>query len=164
MIQVLMVCLGNICRSPMAQAVAIHMAERSAPRVGSKRQWVRFESAGTHPGMVGSVCDPRTRAALQRKGYPAPPDRCRRVTDQDFERFDLILAMDSDNLADLLERCPENHRHKVRLFLTFADQMNETDIPDPYYGEAKGFDRVLQLCEAAASGLIRSLHEQHCSA
>lgn len=164
MIQVLMVCLGNICRSPMAQAVASHMAARVSPSPGNARHWVRFESAGTRPGLVGSACDPRTRAALQRKGYAVPQDRCRKITLEDFERFDLILAMDSENLSDLLNRCPEMHRHKVRLFLAFADQIDETDVPDPYYGDAKGFDRVLHLCEAGATGLIRSLQEQYCSA
>ena len=156
MIRILMVCLGNICRSPMAQAVASHQAELARDNA----PWVHFESAGTHPGLVGSLCDPRARTALQRKGYAAPPDRCRRVTDDDFETFDLILAMDRQNLANLLERCPAVHQHKVRLFLDFAQHAAQPEVPDPYYGDAKGFDRVLELCEAGAIGLIKSLQER----
>ncbi len=158
MINVLMVCLGNICRSPMAQAVAGHQAAQIAAALG-RSPWAHFASAGTHPGMVGSPCDPRARAALQRKGYAVPPDRCRRISDSDFEHYDLILAMDSQNLAAIQQRCPSMHQHKVRLFLDYAPQLAENEVPDPYYGDAKGFDRVLDLCEAGAIGLIKSLEE-----
>jgi protein-tyrosine phosphatase len=161
-IQILMVCLGNICRSPMAQAIATHHAEHAVASPGGVLlPWVRFESAGTRPGLVGALCDPRARAALQRKGYAAPSDRCRRVTADHFETCDLILAMDRDNLADLLEQCPAIHQHKVRLFLDFAKETDSTEVPDPYYGDAKGFDRVLELCEAGSIGLIQALLKQH---
>ncbi len=142
----------------MAQAVATHHAARAVSELGDA-PWVHFSSAGTSPGLLGSPCDPRARAALQRKGYAAPPDRCRRIASLDFERYDLILAMDGQNLADLQQRCPQALQYKVRLFLDYAPLTTQREVPDPYYGDAKGFDRVLELCEQGAIGLIKSLRE-----
>jgi protein-tyrosine phosphatase len=96
---------------------------------------------------------------LLHRGYQAGADRARRVTDEDFERYGLILAMDKGNLADLQSRCPEAHRHKVKLFLDFAPETGQSEVPDPYYGDARGFERVLDLCEAGAIGLINSLRK-----
>ncbi len=139
----------------MAQAVAAHHA--GGGQAPGNLPWVSFSSAGTHAGLAGAPCDPRAKAALKRRGYEATKDVCRRITDQDFERFDLILAMDGANLAYLQKHCPAEHRHKVRLFLDFAEGISEKEIPDPYYGDSKGFDRVLELCEAGAVGLLKQL-------
>jgi protein-tyrosine phosphatase len=153
-----MVCMGNICRSPMAEAVAQHiakeaaMAERSAV-IGA----LEFSSAGTHTRPSGEKPDPRAVAALTRRGYPSAHLRSRRITEQDFQRYDLILAMDNANLEALKRRCPPAHVTKLRLFLEFAEGMKDLEIPDPYYGNADGFERVLDLCEAGVHGLIKSL-------
>lgn len=143
----------------MAQAVAQHHADRSALQ-SNAAAWVRFQSAGTRPGMTGMLPDPRARAALSRRGYAVPVERSRRIADIDFERFDLILAMDKDNLAQLRQRCPAQHAAKIALFLDFAPAAAEDEVPDPYYSDAQGFERVLDLCETAAQGLIEALKTQ----
>lgn len=155
MVKILMVCLGNICRSPMAQAVVLHHANR--PDRSPNAPKILVQSAGTQAGLIGQPPDPRARAALARRGYPLTGDRSRRVAASDFEQFDLILAMDRDNIAQLRRRCPAENASKIRLFLDFTTDLPEDEIPDPYYGNAQGFERVLDLCEAAAQGLIAAL-------
>jgi protein-tyrosine phosphatase len=154
MISVLTVCLGNICRSPMAQVVLRHHAHLE---VGLPAMHV--ESAGTHVGMTGQRSDPRARAALTRRGYDPGQDRARRVVESDFDRFNLILAMDKQNLQNLQALCPTPHQYKLRLFLDYATEIDEEEVPDPYYGSAQGFERVLDLCEAGAKGLISKLQQ-----
>ncbi|MFM8899940.1 MAG: low molecular weight protein-tyrosine-phosphatase [Burkholderiales bacterium] len=155
MTKILMVCLGNICRSPMAQAVLLHHVNRLHPsRLATP---VAVESAGTQAGLLGQPPDPRARAALARRGYALPGDLSRRISEADFERFDLILAMDRDNIKQLLRRCPDEHASKIQLFLDFATDLAEDEIPDPYYGSAQGFERVLDLCEAGAKGLVAAI-------
>ena len=157
MTKILMVCMGNICRSPMARAVA----ERAAAQTGRERLSMTgrltFDSAGTHAHHIGARIDPRAAAVLLARGYPPVKGRSRRIDDADFEKFDLILAMDRSNLASLQSTCPAQHISKLRLLLDFADGMRGADVPDPYYGNAQGFERVLDLCELGASGLIRGL-------
>lgn len=150
MTKLLMVCMGNICRSPMAQTVARKLAAdaKLSPRL-------KFDSAGTHAHHAGERPDPRAEATLSRRGYHLGRIRSRRIAPQDFQRFDLILAMDASVLADLRRLCAPAYLSKLRLFLDFAEGLNETDIPDPYYGNVEGFDRVLDLCEAGAKGLIK---------
>lgn len=158
MTTVLMVCMGNICRSPMAQVVAQHLAREAAhAQRSSVIGALEFASAGTHAHHSGERPDPRATAALSRRGYAPGNIRSRRITEQDFQRFDLILAMDRGNLSSLKRMCPPAHITKLRLFLEFAEGVDDSDIPDPYYGNAGGFDRVLDLCEAGARGLIKSL-------
>lgn len=153
-----MVCMGNICRSPMAQAVAQHLASQAAhSQRSSTIGGLEFASAGTHAHHTGERPDPRAAAALTRRGYAPGSIRSRRITEQDFQRFDLILAMDRGNLASLQRMCPPAHVTKLRLFLEFAENAEQAEIPDPYYGNADGFERVLDLCEAGAKGLIKSL-------
>ncbi len=147
-----MVCMGNICRSPTAEGVFRHMLEEAGM---SKR--VRLDSAGTHAYHVGSPPDPRARDAAQRRGYDLSDLRGRQVSDADFEDFDYILAMDRENLAGLLRRCPEQHKHKVRLFLSFSRRYPNLEVPDPYYGGRQGFDQVLDMVEDAARGLLETL-------
>lgn len=154
MTHILMVCTANICRSPMAQMVGAHLAEKAG--LGGR---VHFESAGTQAGRFSEPPDPRTRAALQKRDYPVGKKRSRRVKPDDFTRFDLILAMDQSNMDDLLRDCPAEYQHKLRLFLAFAPELELREVPDPYFGGPQGFDRVLDLCEAAAAGLIRHLRQ-----
>lgn len=152
-----MVCMGNICRSPMAQVVAQTLAQEAARSGRSGMASPAFDSAGTHAHHIGERPDPRATAALARRGYKIGTIRSRRITEHDFQRYDLILAMDRNNLASLQRRCPPAHLTKLRLFLEFAEGVTETEVPDPYYGGADGFDRVLDLCEAGARGLVKSL-------
>lgn len=148
--RILMVCMGNICRSPMAQTVAVHMARQMGPGLT-----VQVDSAGTHAGRGGAPIDPRARAVLAARGYPALKLRARQVVDKDFDRHDMILAMDQANMSDLRQFCPGEHTHKLRLLLEFAPQHAQgVEIPDPYFGSAKGFEHVLDLCEAGVQGLL----------
>jgi protein-tyrosine phosphatase len=149
MTKILMVCMGNICRSPMAQAVTLHLVKQS----GLARQ-IQIDSAGTHAARGGQAADPRAKAALSTRGYPVGKNKSRLVDEQDFMRYDLILAMDQANLNDLRRICPNESTHKLRLFLEFAGDVDTRDIPDPYYGNVQGFERVLDLCETGARGLV----------
>ncbi|MBB1076105.1 low molecular weight phosphotyrosine protein phosphatase [Rhodoferax sp. 4810] len=151
MTQVLLVCMANVCRSPMACAVAQQLAQSQ----GRAADW-RFASAGTHAQQGGKRMDARAQAALQKRRYPAVKTRSRQVTAQDFERFDLILAMDEANLASLKRLAPPETDGKLRLLLSFAAELGMTEVPDPYFGDQAGFERVLDLIEAGVKGLIAS--------
>lgn len=137
----------------MAQTVVQKLAQDAG-----LSQQLKIESAGTHAHHAGERPDPRAQAALASRNYKMGRIRSRRVVASDYQRFDLILAMDSDNLSELQSHCPPEHGGKLRLFLAFAEGLAETDVPDPYYGNAAGFARVLDLCEAGGRGLIK-----HCS-
>jgi protein-tyrosine phosphatase len=150
--KILMVCTANICRSPMAKLVL----QKLVANVGQSSHW-QIDSAGTHAPLSGERADPRADAALQRRGYQTPKHKSRGVQPQDFETFDLLLAMDSDNLTSLLRRCPAQHQHKLHLLMEYAPQAGVRDVPDPYYGNAQGFERVLDLCESATQGLFKQL-------
>ncbi len=149
MTKLLMVCMGNVCRSPMAQLVTLHLAQQA----GLARELL-VDSAGTHAGRGSEPIDPRGKAVLSARGYSVGKGRSRRVKEQDFDRYDLILAMDQSNLNELRRICPGEHVHKLRLFLEFAGSQDTQDVPDPYYGNVQGFERVLDLCEAGARGLV----------
>ena len=149
MTKLLMVCMGNVCRSPMAQVVTLHLA-RQAGLAGQ----IEVDSAGTHAGRGKEPPDPRAISVLSERGYRVGKSRSRSVTEPDFGRYDLILAMDQSNLNDLRRLCPNDHTHKLRLFLEFAQSVNTHEVPDPYYGNVQGFERVLELCEAGARGLV----------
>ena len=149
MTRLLLVCMGNICRSPMAQVVTLHMAEHA----GLARS-IQVDSAGTHASQRKEPADPRVKIVLSGRGYAIGNRRLRQVVGRDFSRYDLILAMDRANLNDLRRLCPADHTHKLRLFLEFAQGMDVCDVPDPYYGSIEGFERVLDLCEAGARGLV----------
>jgi protein-tyrosine phosphatase len=154
MTKLLIVCAGNICRSPMAQVVMHHLATK-----GPLATPLAIDSAGTHAPGVSERMDPRARAALARCRYEAGQLRSRQVTERDCHLVDLILAMDHRNLADLQRLCPVQHQHKLHLFMSFAPELGETFVPDPYYGNAQGFDNVIRLCEAGAMGLLLHIKE-----
>jgi len=152
---VLFVCMGNICRSPTAEGVfRKHVADADLAAE------IHTDSAGTHAYHTGEPADRRARAAAERRGFSLQGSRARRVTEDDYERFDYILAMDEDNLMVLKERAPESRRGRVRLFLEFAESHYETEVPDPYYGGTAGFERVLDLVEEASRGLLETLRNE----
>jgi protein-tyrosine phosphatase len=147
-LRVLMVCLGNICRSPTAHAVF----QQRLVAAGLHDQ-VLVDSAGTGDYHIGAAPDVRTRAAGAARGYDMSALRARQVRAEDFLDFDFLLAMDENNLRDLERQCPPAHRHKLRLFMDFANDRGRS-VPDPYYGEAESFQQVLDLVECAADGLL----------
>ncbi len=153
--KILFVCLGNICRSPTAAGVLRTLAAREAPELS-----IEVDSAGTAAYHVGEPPDPRTRQAAARRGYDLTALRARIVEPGDFERFDLILAMDRENLRVLRRRAPPAVHERLRLFLEFAPEGGSEDVPDPYYGGPNGFEEVLDLIEAAARGLLAHLRRR----
>ena len=149
---ILMVCMGNICRSPTAEGVL----RRLARDAGMLEQLV-IDSAGTHDYHVGKQPDARAQETARRRGYDLSGLRARQVAAQDFLEFDHILAMDRENLVALLKRCPPEHQHKVRLYLSFSSRFGGQEVPDPYSGGSQGFERVLDMVEDAARGLLEDI-------
>ncbi len=154
-VKVLFVCMGNICRSPTAQGVF----EALVAEAGLQEQ-IQIDSAGTHAYHVGEPPDSRATQAACRRSIDLSEQRARRVESGDFVHFDYLVAMDRSNLDDLLSICPDQHRDKVRLLLAFADADTVADVPDPYYGGAQGFERVLDLVEQGARGLLADIRRR----
>ena len=153
--KILFVCLGNICRSPTAEVVFRTLAASQAGDLA-----VEADSAGTADYHIGAAPDARSQEAARRRGYDMSALRARTIAAEDFERFDLILAMDQDNLSALSSRAPPALRSRVRLFLEFAPELGTTEVPDPYYGGPNGFEEVLDLVEGAARGLLAHLRRE----
>jgi len=151
---VLFVCMGNICRSPTAEGVFRYHAEQAG-----MIEWLEIDSAGTHAYHTGEPPDRRAREAAERRGMKLDGIYARRVASDDFERFDYIIAMDEDNLSRLRDEAPEEQSGKLRLFLEFTSGV-EREVPDPYYGGAAGFERVLDLVEEASRGLLKTLSKE----
>jgi protein-tyrosine phosphatase len=152
--RVLFVCMGNICRSPTAHGVF----QRQVDERGWGH-WLQVDSAGTHNYHPDSPPDERSQAHARRRGYDLAALRARQVQDADFETFDLILAMDRDNLAELQARCPSAHQGKLRRLTEFCQTHTADVVPDPYYGGSGGFERVLDLVEDACAGLVLHVQE-----
>lgn len=151
-LRVLFVCMGNICRSPMAEGAFRHQVEQ----VGLAERIV-CDSAGTHDYHVGDPPDPRAQLAASRRGYDLSTQRARQVKPSDFSEFDYMLAMDEVNLRLLQRLCPPQHAHKLKLYMEFGADTEAREVPDPYYGGQQGFEHVLDLVEQAAQGLLRHL-------
>lgn len=151
-LRVLFVCTGNICRSPTAEGVA-----RSLAATAGLQGRVEFDSAGTHGYHVGEAPDPRTCEAAARRGYDLSAQRARRLVAEDFERFDLLLAMDRGHLEIMRRVCPPSRRGRLGLFMQQAGSSAAQEVADPYYGGAEGFDHVLDCCEQAVRGLLAAL-------
>lgn len=154
--RVLFVCMGNICRSPMAEAVF-----RQHLREAGLDGRVEVDSAGTHDYHVGNPPDRRARQAGARRGYSLDGLRARQVEVADFGRFDYVLAMDMDNLQHLMRLCPPEYAHKLALFMEHARTFQSREVPDPYYGGPSGFEQVLDMVEDASRGLIEHLKRRH---
>jgi protein-tyrosine phosphatase len=150
---VLFVCMGNICRSPTAEVVFRAKAEESGLEI-------EIDSAGTLAYHQGESPDPRSIVAGEKRGFSFQGVKARAVIDEDFAHFDLILAADHSNVADLKARCPKPHRHKIQLMLSFLDKEQPQEVPDPYYGRGNGFELVLDLIEKSCNNLIVKLTEK----
>ena len=148
-LSVVFICTGNICRSPTAEAVFRARAEKT----GLLRH-LHIDSAGTHDYHIGEAPDMRSQRAAARRGYDMSMLRGRQVGARDFSDFDYVLAMDSANLAILQRLRPRDAAAHLGLFLEFATRHREREVPDPYYGGAEGFERVLDMIEDAADGLL----------
>lgn len=154
-IRILMVCLGNICRSPTAQGVLEKIIENER-----LTNIIQVDSAGTGDYHIGSAPDPRSIAAAARRGYDIAGLRARQIGTQDFNSFHYILAMDRMNLKELRAICPAGHRSKLHLLLEFADTSHEA-VPDPYYSGQDSFELVLDLVEQACAGVLQYLRSVH---
>jgi len=155
-IKVLFVCMGNICRSPTAQGVFESLVARA-----SLAEHILVDSAGTHAYHIGEPPDTRASEAALRRGVDLSPQKARRIKPADLVEFDYVLAMDRSNLEDLSAQCDPAHLPKLRLFLEFAPGLGTEEVPDPYYGGVTGFERVLDLIEEAAEGLLADIRQQH---
>jgi len=155
-IRVLFVCLGNICRSPTAHGVFQAMVD--AQGLGEQ---ILVDSAGTAAWHEGKAPDPRSCDFAARRGYDLAPLRARQALREDFERFDYILAMDSENLSNLKQLQPDSGGAQLSLLLQFSAAAERADVPDPYYGNGQGFDLVLDLIEDACTHLLSHIKKEH---
>jgi protein-tyrosine phosphatase len=149
-VAVLMVCTGNICRSPTAEGVLAAMAAR-------RGLGLRVDSAGTHDYHVGEPPDARAIRHAKRRGYDLSAQRARQVRDADFHEFDLILAMDRGHLRELEDVAPRGAKAKLSLFLSVSVEHEGRDVPDPYYGGDAGFEAVLDMVEEACGRWLDQL-------
>ena len=152
MTKVLFVCMGNICRSPMAEGMF-----RKAVREDGLEQTIETDSAGTHAYHVGDAPDQRAQQAVRQRGADISQLRGRTVADADFDAFDYILVMDGDNYSKLIQRAPAHHHGKIRRLLSFSRKYPNLDVVDPYYGGPQGFEENLDMIEDAVQGLIREI-------
>jgi protein-tyrosine phosphatase len=146
---VLFVCMGNICRSPTAHGVLLHKVQALG-----LQEFVTVDSAGTHNYHPGSPPDGRSQEHAAKRGYDLSDLRARQIRKSDFDQFDHILVMDWDNLSLVQEKCPPQHKSKVKRFTEFCLKFKSPVVPDPYYGSANGFEEVLDLVEDACNGLL----------
>lgn len=147
---ILFICMANICRSPSAEAVFRHKARKAGlPLI--------IDSAGTISSHAKEKPDHRAQKAGMARGYSFDKIKSRKVSAKDFEAFDLILAMDNNNVEALKKVAPEHLHYKIQLFLDYASNYDESEVPDPYYGGAKGFQYVVDLVEDASDGLLIKL-------
>jgi len=155
-IKVLFVCMGNICRSPTAHAVF----QKFVDDIGLN-EVIEIDSAGTYGYHIGKKPDSRATSAAANRGYDLSVLRARKIEQSDFEKFDYLLAMDSENYEDLESKCDRQYKHKIKLFLEFAPHVEVQEVPDPYYGGLKGFEAVLDLVEDASKGLLKHIKLEH---
>ena len=155
MTRILFVCTGNICRSPTAEGVARHFIQAAG-----LTDSIEVDSAGTNGYHAGEAPDPRTRKVAQSRGYDLSGLRARKLEVLDFQRFDLILAMDRGHLEIMQRLCPEVYQPRLRLFMEYARDSEFDEVPDPYYGGPRGFDAVLDMCEGGVQGVLDALRLQ----
>lgn len=151
-VNVLFICMGNICRSPTAEGVFTRLIRERGFDAN-----IYVESAGTHAYHVGEAPDRRAQQAASKRNVALSHLRARQINSKDFDKFDYLLVMDSDNYANVMAICPQQQVDKVKHFLDYAPHLGRRDVPDPYYGGANGFEQVLDLIEAASAGFIDHL-------
>jgi protein-tyrosine phosphatase len=151
-INVLFVCLGNICRSPTAEGVFRALVESEGLAAS-----FHIDSAGTSGWHKGELPDPRSMKEALRHGVDLSSQRSRAVEDRDFNKFHYIVAMDYANLKELKKRCPENLQDRLKLFTSFAPELGIAEVPDPYYDGPQGFTHVFRIAEASAKGLLQAI-------
>lgn len=156
MIKVLFVCMGNICRSPTAHGVFSVMVEQQG-----LKHLIEIDSAGTHAYHIGNPPDHRAQASALKRGIDLSTLRARCVQKIDFDKFDYVLAMDEENFSCLDALCPGCHKDKLKLFMDFAPELHQREVPDPYYGGASGFEQVLDMVETASRGLLKDIRTRH---
>jgi len=147
--------MGNICRSPSAHGVFEHLVESE-----NLSDLFEIDSAGTHAYHVGEKPDKRSHEEALKHGIDLNYIRARKVADSDFEYYDYLLPMDSDNYQLLMQRCPTEYQSKITLFLDFAPEHPSDEVPDPYYGGIKGFENVFSMVEIASKGLLSAVKEK----
>lgn len=155
-VNVLFVCMGNICRSPTAHGVF-----RQRVAQAGLGDHIRVRSAGTHGYHIGAPPDERSMAHAMRRGYDLSDLRASRLREEDCTRAHHILVMDEANLRDALEICPPEHAHKLRLLTSHARRVDAREVPDPYHGGADGFERVLDIIEDACDELLAYVRQTH---
>ena len=151
-IKVLFVCMGNICRSPTAEAVFAKLLKEQ-----NLETYFTIDSAGTHAYHTGEAPDLRAQHAALQRDVELNHIRARKVVMGDFEDFEFLLAMDDDNYDALTDACPEDYKDKVRYFLDYAPHLGTREVPDPYFGGKYGFEQVLDMAEAASEGFLTML-------
>lgn len=154
--KILFVCMGNICRSPTAHGVFRHMV-----REAGLQERIRVSSAGTHGYHIGAEPDERSQQHAARRGYDLSDLRASLLDAEDCAAAHHVLVMDEANLRDTLVVCPPEHSHKVRLLTAHAHRVRVHEVPDPYYGGASGFDRVLDIIEDSCTELLAHVRRQH---
>ena len=154
--RVLFICMGNICRSPTAEAVFRKLVEVS-PLAGK----MEIDSAGTIGAHAGARPDPRAIELGASRGYDLERIRARQIALADFERFDYVIAMDEQNIRHLKSVCPPENSHKIELLLAFSPDAGAHEVPDPYYGSVGDFEHALALIEAGCKGLLRHIIHPH---
>lgn len=155
-VNVLFVCMGNICRSPTAHGVFQQLVKQN-----KFDEFVFVDSAGTYDYHIGKRPDKRSAATAATRGYDLSDLRARQVKQSDFQDFDYILAMDNENYSDLIAQSHEEYKDKVNLFLEYAKKADINEVPDPYYGGPNGFETVLDLVEEASKGLLEHIKVAH---
>ncbi len=151
-VKVLFVCLGNICRSPTAEGVFTHLVKQKG-----HEDLLEIDSAGTHAYHIGVSPDQRSQEAAKRRGVELGHLRGRKANSEDLDYYDYVIAMDHENYDNLQEISTESNRHKIKMFMSFATNADHDEVPDPYYGGEKGFERVLDLVENASKGLLERI-------
>ncbi len=154
-VRVLFVCMGNICRSPTAHGVFRGLVENEG-----LADVIEIDSAGTHAYHVGEPPDPRARETANRRGIDLSDLRARRALPEDFEYYDYVLAMDQDNYHGLSAICPAGQERKIGLLMDYAAKLRIREVPDPYYGGNQGFEKVFDMVEAAANGLLDDIRRR----
>jgi len=151
-VKVLLICMGNICRSPTAHAVFRHLVHEQG-----LSDAIEIDSAGTHAYHIGNPPDSRSMQTARKRGIDMSDLRARQVDLGDFYHYDYLIAMDDYNLSLLQEMAPSDMAHKLSLFLSFAPHLNQREVPDPYYGGAEGFNLVFDMVQQASEGLLAHL-------